>query len=64
MAGTRKNGELANLKEIEGHPGLYTFINISRNPRKEKALLAKIARDARKLREETYTARIPSKSAG
>lgn len=64
MAGTKKNGELANLREIEGHPGLYTFIDISRNPRKEKALLARIARDAKKLREETYIARSLSRSSG
>ena len=63
MAKTRKNGELANLRKIEGHPGLYTFIDIRHNPRKEKALLAKIARDARKLREETYITRNLSRSS-
>jgi hypothetical protein len=63
MAVAKKNGKLANLREIKGHPGLYTFIDISRNPRKEKALLARIARDASKLREQTYITRSLSRSS-
>ncbi len=57
MAGNGKSARLGNLRKIEGHPGFYTIIEVSHNPRKEKALLAKIARDAKKLRENTYLAR-------
>jgi hypothetical protein len=52
MAAPKKNATLQNLKEIAGHPGLYTPITVTRNARKEKALWAKILRDARKLRAE------------
>jgi hypothetical protein len=52
MAASKKNATPQNLKEIAGHPGLYTPITVTRNPRKEKALWAKILRDARKLRAE------------
>lgn len=51
----------SNLKKIQGHPGLYTFVEVSHDARKEKVLLAKIARDASKLREETYVARLLAK---
>jgi hypothetical protein len=47
-----------NLKEIPGHPGLYSPINITRDPKKEKALWAKILRDARKLRSGTLVERL------
>ncbi len=63
MAGNGKNAKLSNLRKIEGHPGLYTIVEVSHNPRKEKALLAKIARDAEKLRENTYLARSLSKAS-
>jgi len=53
MAASKKNGTPENLKEIAGHPGLYTPITVTRNPKKEKALWAKILRDARKLRSGT-----------
>ena len=52
MAASKKNSTPQNLREIAGHPGLYTPIAVTRNPRKEKALWAKILRDARKLRAE------------
>ena len=52
MAASRKNSTPQNLKEIAGHPGLYTPITVTRNPRKEKALWARILRDARKLTNE------------
>ncbi len=63
MPGKRKATRLDNLREIRGHPGLYTFVDISHNSKKERALLAKIVRDARKLREQTYVARIASKAS-
>jgi len=49
MPATKKNGLHSNLKEIAGRPGLYTPLNVTRNPRKEKALWARILRDARKM---------------
>jgi hypothetical protein len=64
MARTKKNDEFTNLRGIEGHTGLYTFIDITRNPRKEKVLLGKMNRDTRKLREEKYIARNLSRSSG
>ena len=57
MAKNSKVAKPSNLRKIQGRPGLYTFVEISHNPRKEKALLAKIERDARKLREQTYVVR-------
>ena len=48
----RKKAKHNNLKPIPGYPGLYTPITVTRNPRKEKALWAKILRGARKLRAE------------
>ena len=48
----RKKAKNNNLKPLPGHPGLYTPITVTRNPRKEKALWAKILRDARKLTNE------------
>jgi hypothetical protein len=58
MAASKKNATPQNLKEIVGHPGLYTPITVTRNPRKEKALWAKILRDARKLRSGTLLDRL------
>ncbi|MGA2763493.1 MAG: hypothetical protein ABSG17_09025 [Spirochaetia bacterium] len=58
MAVPRKKKAPDNLKEIAGHPGLYTPINVTRNPKKEKALWAKILRDARKLRSGTLAERL------
>jgi hypothetical protein len=46
----------SNLKQIAGHPGLYTFIDVSRDPRKEKALLNKVIRDAAMLRSQPLLA--------
>jgi hypothetical protein len=63
MAGTKKILRQANRKEIEGHPGLSTFVNVSRDPGKEKALLAKISRNAIKLRDQTYIARAFERAA-
>ena len=58
MAVSKKNATPENLKEIAGHPGLYTPITVTRNPKKEKALWAKILRDARKLRSGTLIDRL------
>jgi len=55
---------LDNLEEIPGRPGMYTVITITHDRKKEKALMAKIERDARKLRENTYLARLLAKSKG
>ncbi len=52
MAGTNKNAKSSNLKKIPGQPGFYTFVTIERNPRKEKAFIAKVLKDARKLERE------------
>jgi len=62
MAKNDKNAKLSNLKPIKGHPGLYTVIEVSHNPQREKALMARIARDAEKRREETYLFRILAKA--
>jgi hypothetical protein len=51
MAGSKKIKK-SNLKPIPGHPGLYTFITITRDPKKEKAFLKKVMRGAEKLRIE------------
>jgi hypothetical protein len=53
MAVSKKNATPQNLRAIAGHPGLYSPIAITRNPKKEKALWAKILRDARKLTSGT-----------
>lgn len=37
---------------IPGHPGLYTFTDVERNPKAEKKLLDKIMQDAEKIRRE------------
>ena len=58
MAIPKKKATPPNLKEIAGHPGLYTPITVTRNPRKEKALWAKILRDARNLRRGTLLDRL------
>ena len=58
MAASRKKKTPDNLKEIAGHPGLYTPIIVTRDPKKEKALWAKILRDARKLRSGTLAERL------
>jgi hypothetical protein len=58
MAASKKNATPQNLKEIAGHPGLYSPITITRNPKKERALWAKILRDARKLRSGTLVDRL------
>ncbi len=58
MAVAKKKKAPDNLKEIAGHPGLYTPITVTRNPKKEKALWAKILRDARKLRSGTLAERL------
>ena len=58
MTGQKKNGTPDNLKEIAGHPGLYTPITVTRNPKKEKAFWARILRDARKLRSGTLAERL------
>lgn len=53
MGKSKKDSRRTNLKAIPGRPGMYTFITVTRDPKKEKALLAKIDRDARKLRNHT-----------
>jgi hypothetical protein len=58
MMAQKKNGTPDNLREIAGHPGLYTPIVVTRNPKKEKALWAKILRDARKLRSGTLAEKL------
>jgi hypothetical protein len=58
MAVSKKNTTPQNLKEIAGHPGLYSPITVTRNPKKERALWAKILRDARKLRSGTLVDRL------
>jgi hypothetical protein len=58
MAVSKKKAAPQNLKEIAGHPGLYSPITVTRNPKKEKALWAKILRDARKLRSGTLVDRL------
>jgi hypothetical protein len=58
MAVSKKNATPQNLKEMAGHPGLYTPITVTRNARKEKALWAKILRDARSLRRGTLLDRL------
>jgi len=58
MAVSKKNATPQNLKEIAGHPGLYSPITVTRNPKMEKALWAKILRDARKLRSGTLVDRL------
>ena len=63
MAGTKQNAMQTNLKEIAGHPGLYTFITVSRDPRKEKALLRKVSRDAKKLGDQSVVARAFAREA-
>jgi hypothetical protein len=57
MAASKKNLKRTNLKEIPGRPGLYTFVTVTRNPKKEKALLSKIFRDARKLRSNSLVSK-------
>jgi hypothetical protein len=53
MAGSKKKAKkTSNLKPIPGYPGLYTFIAITRDPKKEKIFLEKVMRDAEKLRIE------------
>jgi hypothetical protein len=51
MAASKKatNG---NLKPIPGRPGLYTFVTVTRDPRKERAFLKKVMRGAEVLRAE------------
>jgi len=46
----------SNLKKIPGHPGVYTFVQITRDPRAEKTLLDKIARDAARLSAKRFQA--------
>lgn len=58
MAVSKKKATPQNLKEIAGHPGLYSPITVTRNPKKERALWAKILRDARKLRSGTLVDRL------
>jgi hypothetical protein len=58
MMAQKKNGTADNLREIAGHPGLYRPIVVTRNPKKEKALWAKILRDARKLRSGTLAEKL------
>ncbi len=58
MAASNRKKNSDNLKEIDGHPGLYIPITVTRNPKKEKALWAKIVRDARKLRSGTLAERL------
>jgi hypothetical protein len=52
MSNSKRRVRHSNLKKIPGYPGLFTFVQISRNPRKEKALLEKISRDAARLRNQ------------
>jgi hypothetical protein len=52
MAGSNNKAKSSNLKKIPGHPGLYTFITVTRDPKKNKAFLKKIIRDAEKLKAE------------
>jgi hypothetical protein len=49
MARTKSNSKNTNLKKLAGHPGLYTFVNVTRDPKRENALWAKIVRDAKKI---------------
>ena len=60
MAASKKKKTPDNLMEIPGYPGLYTPITVTRNPKKEKALWAKILRDARWLRSGTLADRLIS----
>lgn len=57
MAASKKNSKHTNLKAIPGRPGMYTFVNVTRDPKREKALLAKIDRDARKLRSNSLVSK-------
>ena len=50
----KKNRIPENMKEIPGHPGLYTPVEITRDPRKEKALWTKIMKGAEKLTAERH----------
>ncbi len=59
-----KTENLDNLEPIPGRPGMYTVVTITHDRKKEKALMAKIERDARKLRENTYLARLADRSRG
>ena len=52
MPGKKKNTRNTNLIPIPGRPGMYTFRNIARDPKAEKAFIAKVLRDARKLERE------------
>jgi hypothetical protein len=51
MAASKK-AKNNNLKPIPGRPDLYTFVTVTRNPKKEKAFLEKVMRGAEELRTE------------
>jgi hypothetical protein len=53
-----------NLRPIAGYPGMYTIIDSWVDPIAMKALLAKIDRDARKHRENTYLYRLEHSAGG
>jgi len=52
MAASKKKAKTSNLQPIPGRPGLFTFKVITRDPKKEKAFLKKVMRDAEKLKIE------------
>jgi hypothetical protein len=49
MAARKKTAKMAVRKGIPGYPGLYTFVDIPRNPVAEGRFLAKVMKAARKL---------------
>ena len=49
MAVSKQKRKYRNLREIPGYPGLYTPITVTRDARREKAMVAKIKRNAQKI---------------
>jgi hypothetical protein len=57
MAARKKTAKMAVRKAIPGYPGLYTFVDIPRNPAAERHFLAKVMRNAKKLKADLLTSR-------
>jgi hypothetical protein len=52
VATQKKNAKLAVRKAIPGYPGLYTFVDIPRQPAAERRFLAKVMKNAKKLKAD------------
>jgi hypothetical protein len=57
MVTRKKTAKMAVRKEIPGYPGLYTFVDIPRNPVAERRFLAKVMKAAKKLKADVLVSR-------